>query len=285
MKKNILFTIVCLSLFCQSSFSQEIPRLGIASSAVNDSILYSSGYSLIGESVSRMVSPRLSEVQFENNIRIVKGLKCHVYMCNVFFPADIKLVGPDLDEKRVLSYADTVFKRASILGVSAIVLGSGGPRRLPEGYDREVATREFVALSKQLAQVAAKYNVKVFLENLNSTETNFITSLKDAAQVVRSVNHPNFRLNADIYHMMKESESPQSIIDAGEIIEYCEIAEKEARTYPGFKGDDFVPYLKALKQIGFKGHIFIEGRWTDLKTEAPIAKAYLERQLKVAYQD
>lgn len=46
--------------------------------------------------------------------------------------------------------------------------------------------------------------------------------------------------------MLKENESPQSIIDAGSVIEYCEIAEKDERTYPGFKGDNFMPYLKAL---------------------------------------
>ncbi len=280
MKKSILFFYS--SLCVQLSYAQ-VPKLGIASSIVNDSILYHSGFSLIGESVSRMVSPRLSEAQFQNNMKTVKNLKCQIYMCNVFFPADIKLVGPELDEKRVLSYADTVFRRAKSLGVYAIVLGSGGPRNLPEGYSQEAALTEFISLSKKLAQLAGEHNVKIFLENLNSTETNFINTLKDAAEVVKSVNHPNFKLNADIYHMMKENESPQSIIDAGEVIEYCEIAEKEERTYPGFKRDNFIPYLKALKQIGYKGHIFIEGRWKDLKTEAPIAKSYLEEQLRIAY--
>jgi sugar phosphate isomerase/epimerase len=284
MRRPVSFLFFYLFLSVQIVHSQQIPKLGIASAVANDSVLYHAGFSLIGESVSRMVSPRLSEAQFEKNIQTVKSLKCQVYMCNVFFPADIKLVGPALDEKKVLSFADTVFQRASALGVYAIVLGSGGPRRLPEGYSKEAGIKEFVALSKKLAQLAGKHNIKIFLENLNSTETNFITSLKEAAEVVKSVNHPNFKLNADIYHMMKENESPQSIIDAGAIIEYCEIAEKDERTYPGFKKDDFVPYLKALKQIGYKGHIFIEGRWTDLKREAPIAKAYLEQQLKLAYQ-
>lgn len=230
-----------------------------------------------------MVSPILTEEQFQKNVELVKAAKCKVYMCNVFFPADLKIAGDQVHEKNVLEFADTVFYRASILGVNAIVLGSGKARRLPEGYDKKRAEQDFVILGTKLANLAQKHGVKIFLENLNSTETNFINSLKDAAFIVKEINHPYFRLNADIYHMLKENESAQEIINAGDIIEYCEIAEKEQRTPPGVKGDDFVPYLKALKEIGFKGPIFIEGRWTDMVKEAPAAKAYLEKQLKEAY--
>lgn len=282
---NKFYALVCSILFLitQSGFTQNIPQLGIASPLANDSILHESGFNLIGESVSRMVSPKLSEEQFQKNIELVKAAKCKVYMCNVFFPGDMKIAGDQVNEKVVLGFADTVFNRAAQLGLTAIVLGSGAARRLPEGYDKKKAEQDFVILGKKLANLAQKHGVKIFLENLNSTETNFMTSLKDAAIIVKQINHPNFRLNADIYHMLKENESPQEIINAGSIIEYCEIAEKEQRTPPGVKGDDFVPYLKALKAIGFKGPIFIEGRWTDMAKEAPAAKAYLEKQLKEAY--
>lgn len=276
-------TISVLLLLSSFIYAQSIPKLGIASSIANDSILYASGYGLIGESVSRMVSPKLSEDQLQRNLLSLKKAKCKVYMCNVFFPSDIKIAGEGVNEDRVISYADTVFKRAKLLKIPVIVLGSGGPRKLTEGYDYKKAEKDFAALCLKLAKTAQKYDIQIVLENLNSTETNFITTLKEAASIVRRVNHPNFKLNADIYHMMKENESPQSIIDAGDIITYCEIAEKENRTPPGIERDDFMPYLKALKAINYNGYIFIEGRWTNLGKEAPIAKAYLEDQLKVAY--
>lgn len=276
-------TVIAFLFLSSVIYAQSIPKLGIASSIANDSILYASGYDLIGESVSRMVSPKLSEEDFQKNVQILKNAKCKVYMCNVFFPSNIKIAGEGVNDERVISYADTVFKRAQILGIPVIVLGSGGPRKLSEGYDYNKAEKDFAALCLKLAKTAQKYNIRIVLENLNSTETNFITTLKQAASIVRQVNHPNFKLNADIYHMMKENESPQSILDAGDIITYCEIAEKENRSPPGIKGDNFVPYLKALKDINYSGYIFIEGRWTDLQKEAPIAKAYLGNQLKVAY--
>ena len=62
-----------------------------------------------------------------------------------------------------------------------------------------------------MAAVAAKYDVILALENLNSTECNFINTLSEALAVVKAVDHPNFRLCVDIYHMLKENESPAAI--------------------------------------------------------------------------
>jgi sugar phosphate isomerase/epimerase len=283
-RRLLILMAFTLNTFSGSVFGQQQPKLGIASSLENDNVLYQSGFKLIGESVGNLLSPKLSYEQFLEKAKSLKIAQCKVYMCNSFFPGDMKIAGDKVDEQAVLAFADTVFSRAHKAGIPAIVLGSGSARRLPSGYDTLRATKDFIALAKKVAVLAAKYKVKLFLEALNSTETNFITTLSQAAHIVKSVNHSNFKLNADIYHMLKENESPQSIIDAGNIIEYCEIAEKDERTYPGFKGDDFVPYLKALKKINYKGFIFIEGRWTNLKVEAPLAKAYMEAQLKTAYQ-
>ncbi len=280
---NLFFSsVVAFMLFFPAVYAQ-IPELGIASSLVSDSVIYSSGYRYIGESVSRMVSPNLSEQQFAANIELVKKAKCKVYMCNVFFPADLKIVGENVEEAKVLNYAETVFKRAQILGVPAIVLGSGGARKLEEGQDRAKAKKDFIALGRKMAALARQYGVKIFLENLNSGETNFINTVKEGADIVRQINHPNFKLNADIYHMLKEGELSQSILDAADVIEYVELAEKEGRTRPGVSQEDFVPYFKALCEIGYQGKIFIEGRWSNLSSEASLAKNYIEAQLKEAY--
>jgi sugar phosphate isomerase/epimerase len=199
------------------------------------------------------------------------------------FPGSIKIAGPNVDEKRVLGYLDTVAGNAQKAGIPVLVLGSGGARKLPDNYDKESAKTEFAKLARKMAEVAKKHKVTIVLENLNSTETNFLNTLKDAAAVVNSVNHPNFRLNADIYHMLKENESPEEILKAKSIVAYCEVAEKDERTLPGVKGDDFKPYFSALRKINYKGPIIIEGRTKDLKKDAPAAFSFLTQQLKECY--
>lgn len=276
-----LFCWLCLS--ATSLRAQTIPSLGMATGLENDSLLYASGFRYIGTSVGSLISPSVSEEVFGENLKKIAALKCSLYMCNVLFPASLKIAGPAVDEKAVLDYLEAVLQRAHKAGVRHLILGSGGARRLPEGYDAGKAKAGFVLLARKMAVATQKHNVTIILENLNSTETNFITTLRDAADIVRKVDHPSFRLNADIYHMLKEGESPEEIRKAGDLIIYSEIAEKEDRTLPGVAGDDFRPYLQALKDIRFKGPIIIEGKVKALHTDVPNAYTALMKQLREVY--
>jgi sugar phosphate isomerase/epimerase len=286
MRAPIYLLLFSISFFaCLTAKSQKIPTLGIVEAIGQDSLVHASGYTLLGESVGNMLGPSLSEAQFAANLKRIKQTKTKLYLCNVLFPGSLKIAGPAVEEKKVLAHVDQVFSRAKIAGIPVLVLGSGGSRRLPEGYDNQKAKAEFVLLCRKMAQLAAKHKVTIAFEALNSTETNFINTLQEAAEVVKKVNHPNFRLNADIYHMMKENESPQHILDAGKIITHVEIAEKEKRSLPGVMGDDFRPYFRALKSIGYKGPVVIEAKIVDSYQEIPAAHQYLTKQLREVYKE
>jgi sugar phosphate isomerase/epimerase len=262
-----------------------VPELGVVFRLEQDSLVYSAGFRTIGESVGRMLSPTLSEDQFQQNVIRIKNARCKVFLCNIFFPSTMKIAGPEVDGTRVLSYADTVLSRAQKAGLSFIVLGSGGSRRIPDGYDAQKAKNDFIQLCKKLAEVAAKYKIIIALEGLQSIETNFLNSVKAAGEIVRGVNHSNFRLNADIFHMMRENESPQSIIDYADVLSHCEIAEKQTRSFPGVMGDDFKPYFRALRKASYTGKIFIEGNTSDPVNDLPLSFNYLTRQLKEVYAE
>jgi sugar phosphate isomerase/epimerase len=277
--------IFLLVAFGSGQKKKQIPQLGIVYRLESDSLIYAAGFRLIGESVGRMLAPSVTEEQFQQNILHIRNAKCKIFLCNVFFPGTIKIAGPDVDENRVLSYADTILSRAKMVGIPCIVLGSGGPRRIPDGYDVEKAKADFVSLCKKLAAIAGKYKIMIALESLQSSETNFLNTVKSATEIVRAVNHPNFRLNADIFHMMRENESPQSIIDAADVLAHCEIAEKQTRSMPGVMGDDFKPYLRALRKANYKGHIFIEANSTNPGKDIPQSFKYLTQQLKEVYSE
>jgi len=280
-----LIAIIILPWFGFLTPNSSVPELGIIAPLEQDSLAYASGFRMLGESVGRMLSPSLTGEQFAENLQRIKKAKCKVVLCNIFFPGNIKIAGPDVNETRVLGYADSVFSRAKTAGIGLIVLGSGTARRIPDNYDTTKAKRDFVALCRKLSVVAARYEIMIALESLQSAETNFLISLNSAAEIVRSVNHPNFRLNADIFHMLRQGESPQSIIDAADILIYCEIAEKQRRSLPGVVGDDFKPWLRALRKANYKGHIFIEGNSNDLRKDMPLSFKWLTLQLQEVYAE
>ncbi|ALW85259.1 hypothetical protein AUC43_09215 [Hymenobacter sedentarius] len=264
---------------------EDLPQLGVVAPLNRDSLVYASGFRLLGETVSRTISPALPEEQFRRNLARIKKAKCKVYLCNVLFTGNMKIAGPNVNDARVVAYADSVFARAHQARIPLVVLGSGGARRIPDGYDAQKAQADFVVLCRQLAVAAQKHGIMIAIESLETAETNFLLTLTSTAAVVRAVNHPNFRLNADIFHMMREGESPQSIIDAKDLLVHCEIAEKENRTYPGVQGDDFKPYLRALRKAKYHGPIFIEGNTTTPGADLPRAFTYLTKQLTEVYAE
>jgi sugar phosphate isomerase/epimerase len=266
--------------------AQQKPSIGICASLENDALLVKAGYPFIVESVQKLFSPQtVSDEQFEQKLEIIKNLSSQLFAVNIFIPGDLKLLGPKVDSTAILTYAEKVFSRCKSAGVQMIVLGSSGARKIPDGFERQTATDQFVHISKQLASLASKYQITIALENLNRGETNFINSVSEALNIVKQVSHPNFRLCADIYHMLKEGEGPAILLQTKEYLIHCDVAEKEKRTPPGVKGQDFKPYFRALRAIGYSGKIVIEANWESLEKQAAPARKCLELQINESYSE
>lgn len=238
------------------------------------------GYGFVQPSVGEYLAPDETEAGFEEIAGRYREHAEFIYACNIFLPGSLKSTGPDYDPEGILSYSETVFKRAEKAGVEVIVFGSSGSRSFPEGFTEDEAREQFIELGRQMGPLAEKYGVIVAVENLNREESNFINTVQEAYEIVREIGHPNVRITADIYHMLREEEGPDAIRQAGEYIYHVDIAEKEDRTPPGVTEDDFRPYLRALRDIGFEGKIAIEARWEDPDRELPLAIKYLQTQLE-----
>jgi sugar phosphate isomerase/epimerase len=264
--------------------SVAMPSIGIIYEAEKDSLLFASGYRFLEESIGRSFSPiTLDWIKFQQRLLILKQTRCTVYACNLFVPGRLKLVGPGLDQQAVSDYVDTVMRRCKLAGVKVVVLGSGEARRVPPSFDSATARRQFIEVARKMALLAEAQGVVIAMENLNRTETNFGNTVLDVFAMAKEINRPGFKVTADIYHMLREAESPNSIRAAGHWLVHCHIAEEKERAYPGKSGEDFKPYFKALKEIGFNGKIMMECGWKDLQSEAPAALTYLQGQLNDSY--
>lgn len=268
----------------QSNAQVKVPQVGVATSRTNDSLLHTAGYDYIEENVQKLLFPAIPEDTFKLHLAQLRKLQVKVQVCNSFFPGEIRLTGSDVNEQQVLTYVDGVMARAKQAGIGIIVLGSGNSRKLPDNYNKDTATLQFISLCRKMAVVAGKYGRVIAIENLNSTETNFVNTLAEADAIVTAVKHPNFKLTADIYHMLKEHESPDMIKKARKNLVHCHIAEREKRTAPGSTGDDVAPYIAALASIQYTGRISLECRWDNMATQAKPTLDYMRQQIKTAYK-
>jgi sugar phosphate isomerase/epimerase len=283
---KIFFLTLLLGSSLLSSLAQRsnIPQIGIAQNIENDSLLSASGYTCLVESIGKLISPRsVTEEQFLVNLAKIKNLQTPMFAFNIFMPGDMKLVGPAVDEAAILKYVEVVFQRSKKAGVEMIIWGSGGARRIPDGFDPIKAKEQFIQIAGKVSALAKKYKIMLALENLNSTETNFINTVKEALEVVKAVDHPNFRLCADIYHMLMDNELPAVLEITEKYLVHVDIAERNGRTAPGVNGQDFSEYLLPLARMGYKGKIILECRFENLAAQAKPSYAILQKQLGEAY--
>jgi len=272
-------TIAQAAFFQGSSAALSLP-LGVCTSYEKADLLKSLGYSFIEENVGRFLIPDTGgDEKYAKNVESLHSVNFPVRSYVSFFPGTLKSVGPEIHHEAILQRADLAMKRAKECGSKNIVFGSGGSRRIPDGFDREKAKAQHIELSKKMALLTDKYGITLAIEPLNHTETNFVNSLAEGVEIIEAVNHPRFLLLCDIYHMAKDDEGPDQIIKYGKYITHCHIAEKQNRTPPGVEGDDFGPYLRALKKINYQGGLSLECRWKDFDNEVKVGIETLKKQL------
>ena len=287
MRYTILLCFLCVALTSlQAQKKIKAPEIGVVQSVENDSLLNAFGYRYLVESTAKMLSPvNVSDDQFKAHLQKIKKTRVPLIACNLFIPANLKVVGPAIDETAILKYVEIVFQRAQAAGLKMIVWGSGGSRGVPEGFDHARAMEQFISIARDIVVIAAKYDIVLALESLDHTECNFITTTKEALDVVKAIDHKNLRLCVDIYHMLKEGELPDIIAETKKYLVYCEIAEKEGRTPPGVHGDDFRPYFSELKKVGYTGKIVLECRWGDVASQGAMAYQELRKQIDDVYKN
>ena len=256
-----------------------LDRIGVCTGISNNVILAASGYSYVEEAVRSFLVPAEDESAFQTKLALLKESKLPVEACNNFIAGNLKSVGPAAVHDEILKFTETAFRRAKTAGVKTIVFGSGGSRSIPQGFSKEEALSQFTELCKKMAPQAEKHNVIIVLEPLNKGECNFINSVEEGGEIVKSVNHKNFRLLADLYHMLRENESPDNIVKFGDLIYHTHIAENTGRAAPGVNNEDFTPYFKALKKINYKGRMSIECNWKNLQDQAGPAYKTMRDQI------
>jgi sugar phosphate isomerase/epimerase len=202
-----------------------------------------------------------------------------------FFPLDLKVVGPDVHMDQVTNYLEKALDRCRKLGVKIIVWGSGDARRAPDGFSKDKAFDQLVALGKLLAPEAKKRGITIVAEPLRKAESNTINSAAEGLKWVEAVDHPNFQLLVDIYHMTEENEDASIIVKAGPHIAHIHMSNPINRVFP-LRADefDYTPFFKALNKIGYHGTVTLEAKTDDLAKEGPEAIAFIRNAYAAAGQ-
>ena len=191
----------------------------------------------------------------------------NLYACCGLLPDMPNIVTADSEEKnRLLRHIDKTTSRLGMLGTKRLVFGSGWNRKIPDGFDAEMAQNIIYDFIRYTASRCKENGIVLVLEPLNRDETNWCNTVAQGAEIVRELNMPSFRLLADGYHMYREAEDVSVLEKNSDILFHCHVAS-ENRRCPGTTEYE-KRFLRELIRIGYDGVISVECGLSDFYTEA-----------------
>jgi sugar phosphate isomerase/epimerase len=218
----------------------------------------------------------MDDAAYERAKATARELAIPMPVANLFLPSELKVTGPDVDLSKVMMYAKTALARVAGLGVKTVVFGSGGARKVPDGFPRDRAWQQLVTFGKRVAPEAARVGITIAVEPLRREETNIVNSAGEGLRYVEDVAHPSFQLMVDLYHLATEHEDARVIIEAAPHIRHFHIANPNGRVYPMAADEyDYGPFFRALRRIGYAGGISVEGKTSKLDADGPRALTFL----------
>ena len=259
-----------------ASAQQKRVAVGYCTSFRNLAAAKAAGFDYVELGTSEIAA--LSEADFETVAQDAARIGLPTPASNTFLPATLKVTGPDIDRDRQIEYVTKALDRVGRLGVRIVVFGSGGARRVPDGFSKDEAFRQLVDFGRRIAPLAKARNITIAVEPLRREETNIINSAGDGLALVQAVNDPGFQLMIDFYHLASEHEDPGIIIRAREHLRHLHMANPNGRVFPA-SADEFAydPFFAALRTIGYDQRISVEASTKDLQTDAPRAIALLRK--------
>jgi D-psicose/D-tagatose/L-ribulose 3-epimerase len=177
-------------------------------------------------------------------------------------PDGLSLTDPDASVRgRTIEVMLRFTALCAELGGAVLVHGSPKQRQIAPGETPATALARLRDGLAQAASAAGKAGVIYCIEPLSRRETSLVNTIAEAADLVRSIDHPHLRTMIDCSAAgQTEAESIPSLIDRWlptGLIAHLQVNDPNRRG-PGQGEMKFAPILAALKRHGYAGTIAVE---------------------------
>ena len=247
-------------------------KIGICAGAAQWSVVEQSGADFIEMTVSADLRPQEPRAAIlPPLLASAKAFAVQAETFNVFLPGTLKVVGPEAELAHLEAYVEEAAARAAALGGAVIVFGSGGSRKIPDGWTLADARRQTLKFLTLAGDAARRHGLVIAIEPLNRKECNFINSVAEAVSLAAELGYPAVGVLSDLYHVTEEGQSYDETRDALPWLRHVHVAGQGRRAPIAADGDYLREFLAVLKSAGYPGRVSVECHWQDFSAEAPEA--------------
>lgn len=169
------------------------------------------------------------------------------------------LTSPDAEVRAATAeYLGELARLCRDLGGSIMVLGSPKQRNLLPGVTHDQAMGYAADVLRRAAETFTQCGVQLAVEPLGPEEGDFLNTADLAVELIEQVGAPCIGLHLDVKAMSSEPTPIPDIIHrhAARILHFH--ANDANRRGPGMGAIDFVPILRALREIEYPGWVSVE---------------------------
>jgi sugar phosphate isomerase/epimerase len=231
-------------------------RIGICTGPENAALLKEAGCDYVEAAARSFLKP--DEAEWKPPVDL-ESLALRIEAYNGFLPGDLKITGPAVDLERLKTYVTRACERAKRVGSSIIVWGSGGSRKIPDGWDRAKAEEQYVAALGLAGPIAAAQGLTLALEPLPTRETNIANTTVEAMGYIRKAEAEGIALMVDLRHFTAMNEPLANLDACKDLLVHSHVGD------PLSNPDRLKQQLGRLKANGYAARMSIEGGVKDLK--------------------
>lgn len=198
-------------------------------------------------------------------------------------PKGLHVTTPDAAlRKKSWNYVRGLIDLCADLGPDGVmVFGSPQQRSATGGLSPAQATRHFVDGLAAIAPRAAERGVKVLIEALPTGQCNVVTTLDEAAALVKQINHPGIWTMFDTHNAVNEVEPHAVLVERHfDLIRHVHVNEMDGK-HCGKGNYDFKPVLAVLKRRNYQGWVSLEAFDFSFGADTIVTESlrYLEREI------
>ena len=163
-------------------------------------------------------------------------------------------------DKEIRRRAVERLKRQCDLGARLdcpVVIGSMRGR-VEAGDTYAAVNRRMTESTKQLMEYAERLGVDVVVEAIDRSETNYLKTADEVLELIGEVGSGHLKVHLDTFHMnIEELDWEKPVLACGARLGHVHVADN-TRLYPGSGMIDFMPFLKALRTVGYDRSLVLE---------------------------
>jgi D-psicose/D-tagatose/L-ribulose 3-epimerase len=201
------------------------------------------------------------------------GLKCTTV---TILTAETNAISPDAGVRdRAVHWLKTVVDINHTLGAETVVGPYHSAIGVFSGTGPTVDEKKRSAdVLRKVAEHAKQAKLMMGIEYLNRFECYLLTTAAQAVELVRTVDHPNFRTMYDTFHANIEEKSQAAAVRTlAPVLAHVHISENDRGT-PGTGGVNWDQSFNTLKEVGYDGWLVIEAFGRALPDLAAATKVW-----------